>query len=554
MKPPHRLVIALVLFGGIAGCSSRTARVEPRAPQARLFDGMGTHQREVTTDSQKAQQFFDQGFVWMYAFNHDEAIRSFEAATRHDPECAMAWWGIALANGPHINNPVLPPDRAKAANEALERAVALRDRCTPVERALIDALTQRYDDPPPDDRAHLDKAYADAMARVWREFPNDADVGTLYAEAIMDLHPWNLWTQDGQPKADTVHIVATLEQVLRIDPNNPGANHLYIHAVEASSEPARANAAADRLRESVPASSHLTHMPSHIDVLTGRWAKASEQNERAIEIDRRYEKLSPRQDFYRLYMIHNRHMLSFAAMMEGRSEVSIKAAHDMVNSLPEKYVRENAAFVDPYMGAEIDALKRFGKWDELIAYPEPPEHLPITRAMWRFNRGLAYAAKHEVDKAKQERAAFLRARAAIPEDATFAINPAHDIMRIAEHMLDGEIALARGETDASVAALRKAVELEDSLLYMEPPEWVQPVRHTLGAVLLDAGRYEEAEAVYRKDLKKWPNNGWSLYGLSRSLHSSDSRREVAELQQQFKKVWSRADITIGSSCLCVPAT
>jgi tetratricopeptide (TPR) repeat protein len=515
---------------------------------------MGSHHRSVTTSSPLAQQYFDQGLVWAYAFNHDEAIRSFEKATRLDPECAMAWWGIALCNGPHINNPIVPPHRSEAAWEALQRAVALRENTTPTERALIGALSTRYTDPPPADRRPLDEAYAKAMREVWLTYSDDSDVGTLCAEALMDLRPWDLWTKDGRPQPGTEEIIDILEDVLRLDPGNPGANHLYVHAVEASPHPERANAAADRLRGLVPGSGHLVHMPSHIDVLTGRWALASQQNELAIQADREYRAISPKQGFYRLYMAHNHHMLSFASMMEGRSKVAIRSAREVVESVPEDYLRRETALMDPYMGAVYDALKRFGRWDDILREPAPPSYLPITTAMWRFNRGVAYTAKGEVQNAEREQAAFREAVSNVPEDAVMAINPAKNVLQIAAHFLQGEIAFRRGDMDEAVNELRKAIALEDDLLYMEPPEWVQPTRHTLGAVLLSAARYEEAERVYREDLSRWPENGWSLYGLARCLRARGEKTEAEAVEARFRKVWARADARIGSSCLCVPNT
>jgi tetratricopeptide (TPR) repeat protein len=369
---------------------------------------------------------------------------------------------------------------------------------------------------------------------------------------MMDLRPWDLWTQDKKPQPGTTEIIAVLDAVLQIDPDHPGANHLYIHAVEASSSPERANAAVDRIRQSVPASGHLVHMPSHIDVLTGRWALASQQNERAVEIDRNYRAISPKQGFYRIYMAHNQHMLAFASMMEGRSEAALTSARAVVQGVPKDYGKKEASLVDGYMAAPYDVLKRFGKWDQILQEPAPPSYWPITTAMWRFCRGVAYAAKHQLADAERERASFQKAVAKVPKDATMAINSAHLVLEIAEHTLAGEIAFAAGSTDEAVRELQKAVELEDTLKYMEPPEWIQPVRHTLGAVLSSAGRYAEAETVYRDDLRDWPENGWSLYGLAKCLRAKGETAEADAVEQRFRKTWSRADIAIGSSCLCVP--
>ncbi len=533
----HAATLLLV----IAGCQA-----SGRAP---LFEGMGGHRRPVETTDAAEQKYFDQGLTWAYAFNHDEAIRSFNEAARIDPDLAMAWWGIALCNGPHINNPVVPDDRAAAAWSALQNALERKDRAEPVHRALIEALAQRYADPQPKNRAPLDAAYADAMARVYARYPDDTDVGTLYAEALMDLHPWDLWTNDGAPKGDVLRILAVLEGVLERQPDHPGANHLYIHAVEPSSHPEKALAAADRLRGLVPASGHLVHMPSHIYVLTGRWAQASEQNEKAIRADRNYRKLSPRQGFYRVYMTHNHHMLAFASMMEGRFEAALRAARELVADVPEDYKREQSAYIDPYLMVVTDVLTRFGRWDDVLAEPEPPAYLSITTAFWRFSRGVARANLGEFDDADAERDKFREAVQNVPPDALMAINPAHDVLAVAAHVLDGEIAYRRGDLDDAITALSKAVELEDRLKYMEPPEWILPARHALGVVLLDAGRIDDAEKVYRDDLAAWPENGWSLYGLAQCLERKGSN-EAAAAAKRFREAWARSDTKIHASCLC----
>ncbi len=534
-----------------AGCRAAGRATTPAGATVPLFDGLGNHHRTVTTSAPMAQEYFDQGLIWTFAFNHDEAIRAYQQAATLDPGCAMAWWGIALCNGPHINNPAMPPERSKAAWEALQKAVALEGNATPVERALIEALTKRHADPPPSDRKALDEAYAAAMREVWKKHPTDADVGTLFAESMMDLRPWDLWTKDGKPQPGTEEIVATLSAVLRVQPDHPGGLHLYIHATEASPHPEQAIATADRLRRLVPVSGHLVHMPTHIDVLTGQWAKASRSNERAIRADSAYRKISPKQDFYRFYMAHNHHMLTFASMMEGRSNAARHAAREMVSGVPEEYAKTNAALVDGLMAAPYEVLMRFGLWDEILREPAPPTYFPIATALWRFTRGVAFAAKGQVAKAERERVEFERARTAVPKDAMMAINPAERILQIAGYVLDGEIAYRKGDIDQAAASLREAIATEDDLKYMEPPEWIQPVRHTLGAILTSDGRYGEAEKVYREDLKEWPENGWSLYGLAQCLRSRGATAEADQVERRFRKAWSRADVTIGSSCLCV---
>ncbi len=554
MRRVRRLYALAALCVVLIGCQSPNRADRMADGQALtgapLLEGMGSHTRDVQTADPLAQRYFNQGLTLAYAFNHDEAIRSFEAAAQIDPTCAMAWWGVALCHGPHINNPAMPAERGRAAWAAIEKAVALRDNASPVNRALIDALTKRYASPPPEDRRHLDLAYAEAMADVYAAYATDTDVGTLYAESLMDLQPWDLWQEDGAPKGNTIRIMALLQSALARQPGHPGANHLYIHVVESSTQPERGIAAADRLRDLVPGAGHLVHMPSHIDVLTGRWALASDQNEKAIEADRRYREQAPRQGFYHVYMAHNHHMLAFAAMMEGRHDVAVRAARDLVAGVPEDYARENVVLVDPYLMVVSEVQMRFGRWDDILQQPKPADYLPISNALWHFTRGVAYAAKQQFDKAEAERAAFIEARANVPEGAVMAINSADLVLSIAERVLDGEIAYQRGNIDDAVRSLREAVKLEDQLLYMEPPEWILPVRHVLGAVLLDAGRYSEAEIVYRENLKEWPENGWALFGLSRALAQLGSS-EADEVEQRFRKAWARSDTRIHASCLCM---
>jgi tetratricopeptide (TPR) repeat protein len=549
------LVIAAAAF--LSACQSTTD--QPQASgDVPLFKGLGDHRRPVSTSSAPAQTYFDQGLTLAYSFNHDEAIRSFTEAARLDPDCAMAWWGIALCNGPHINNAAMDETHSKAAWDALQKAVAASEQETAVERALIDALRARYADPAagtlplkPPERASLDKAYADAMAKVYADYPGDTDVGTLYAESLMDLRPWDLWAKDGTPRPETPTIVATLEAVMAADPSHPGANHLYIHAVEASRFAAKAVPAADRLRTLVPGTGHMVHMPAHIDVRTGRWDKAAQSNRVAIKADAAYRKISPNQAFYHLYMAHNHHFLSWASMMQGRREEALSAARAMIAGVPPAFIETQAAVIDGYMPIAIETLMRFGRWEELLAEPPPPAPLRITTAFWRYARACAYAATGRIAEAQNEQRAFKAVVDAIPQDATMAINPAHKVLSIADHVLEGEIAYQQGRVEDALPHLKEAVRIEDELLYMEPPDWVQPVRHTLGAILVSAGRTDEAEQVYRDDLVRWPENGWALYGLAQCLRAQNDP-EAAAVEARFEKAWANADTTIGSTCLCVP--
>jgi tetratricopeptide (TPR) repeat protein len=516
-----------------------------------LFDGLGSYARTVSTASPEAQRYFDQGLAFMYAFNHDEAIRAFTRAAELDPDCAMAHWGVAIANGPHINNTVVPPERAAAAWAALGRARAASAGASAVERALIEALASRYADPQPADRAPLERAYAEAMRGVWQAFPGDPDVGALFAESLADLRPWDLWTPDGQPQPGTEELIVTLDQVIALQPAHPLANHLYIHAVEASPEPGRADAAADRLRELQPGLGHMVHMPSHIDVRRGRWQQAIEANARAIEADRRYTARSPEQQFYRLYMAHNHHMLAYAAMMNGQSGLALETMRAMVADIPADFFRANP-WADGMMAMPLEVMMRFGQWQAILAEPEFPEYAPFSRALRHYARAVALAVSDDMDGARREQAAFHAARAAVPDTTTFGNNTAVALLDVAERLMGGELLYRSGQVDAGLAMLADAVAHEDRLRYDEPPGWIQPVRHPYGAALLQAGRIAEAEAVFREDQRRQPGNGWGLYGLMRALELQGKQEEADAVERDFDRVWAKADIRIKSPCLCLP--
>jgi tetratricopeptide (TPR) repeat protein len=520
--------------------------------QASLFEGLGKHRRKVTTSSPSAQRFFDQGLAFLFAFNHDEAIRAFTEAARLDPKCAMAWWGIAIANGPHINNPVVEEARAKAAWNAFQKAKARSGQGTTVEKALIAAASARYRNPQPADRKPLDQAYATAMRGVWKRFPKDGDVGALYAEALMDLRPWDLWRADGKPQPGTPEIVATLEKVQKLNPDHPLALHLYIHAVEASPSPGKALASADRLRRLQPGLGHMVHMPSHIDVRTGRWKEAAAANMRAMGSDSRYRAKRPRQGFYRVYMLHNHHMLAFAAMMRGERALALRAIDSMIAGAPKEWLQENAAVADGFTAMPVEVRVRFGMWDEVLDAPEPAEYFPIARAMWRAARGIAFAAKGDTDSAAAEQAAFSEAVKAVPTEAFFGNNAAHDILGVARHMLAGEILCRTGKWAEGIRDLREAARREDRLRYDEPPDWILPIRHALGAALMQAGRPAEALKVYRDDLTRLPNNVWSLLGLAQAHEKLGQQKLAAEAQARYAAAVKDADIRINSSCLCFP--
>lgn len=516
-----------------------------------LFDGIGSYTRPVSK-VHLAQRYFDQGLNMLFAFHHGEAKRSFRAATKHDPTCAMAWWGLALANGPHINNMQVAPDEEKEAYNSIRRALSLIGTAKPADQALIRAIRVRHAWPQPKDRGPLNRAFADEMRKVWKRFPNDPDAGALFAEAMMDLRPWDIYRHDGTPYPGTPEIVAALERVMKIRKDHPLALHLYIHAVEASTRPERAKAAADRLRDLQPGLGHNVHMPSHLDVRIGDWRKAVIANEKAMNVDAEYRAGHTPAPVYRIYMAHNNHMLAFAAIMLGQSRKAIQAVDDMVAAIPEDFQKAAPMFVDGFMAMPMEMRVRFGMWDEVLAAPDLPEYFPLARAMRHCSRAVAYAAKGMPTEARTEQALFYKARAKVPGDLTFGQNTAKDILLVATHLMNGEILVAEGRIDQAVANLRQGVTAEDKLRYSEPPDWIQPVRHPLGALLLREGRYREAEAVYRADLKKLPNNGWALLGLTKSLEAQGRDAEAAKHRAHFGDIWADADVEITSSCMCIP--
>ena len=557
MRPRIQMAAALA-FACAAGKSSETptssvARVpaEQRAlPDVVVLDGLGTHRRPVTGASSEAQRWFDQGLNVVYAFNHDEAIRAFTQAAALSPGCAMAWWGIAYANGPHINNSQLDAEHGQAAWAALQRAQAASANATPIEQGLIAALSKRYANPPPADRAPLDAAYAEAMRALQARFPKDADVVALSAEAQMDVHPWDYWNADGTPQPWTPEILRTLESGLAADPRHPMLNHLYIHAVEASPHPARATRAAEVLLDLQPGLGHMVHMPSHIFVRTGRWADAIDSNRRAIAADAAYRKKVPRQGFYNIYMAHNRHMLAYGAMMSGQSALALQAANDLVAGIPPDFRAAMTAAVDLYYAMPLEVLMRFGRWEEILAAPDFAPDLPGARALRHAARAVAYSARGEVQKAKEEQALFAQARTRVAPDATYGNNSVSAVLDVAREMVAGEVLFRECQAEEGLAALRKAVTLEDALRYDEPPDWINPVRHALGAALAQSGRLAEAEAVFREDLRRVPGNGWSLYGLARALELQKNEAEARLFHEEFRAVWKEADVQIRSACFC----
>ena len=524
---------------------------------AQLFDGLGDYHRGFTTSSDTARQYLNQGMIWLQAFNYDEAERSFREAARSDPDCAMAWWGVAYASAPSYNHSKMTEERAATCWQAIQNAQSRIDNTNSVERALIEALSKRFEMPYPlEDDAHLDQAYADAMGETWKRFPDDADVGMLYAEALMVRTPWALYNHDREPVGDTPKIEALLERVLELKPNLAGAGHLYIHAVELSKSPERGLVVADRLSTLVPLSGHLLHMPSHIYTRTGDWDRAIEQNALAMEADVKYRAKSPDQLVQHMYMVHNNHIRAYGAMMVGRETEALETSRRMWSQIPADRLEAVAPEVDAWMCSVYDVYKRFGRWDKMLAEPAPPEYMPFTFATWHAHRAISYAAKKEFDAAEREFKAYRRVRDNIrPEHLSnfYSVKAAQGRLNVIEHFVPGEIALQKGRLRKAIRHLERAKVAEDKLGYSgEPPDYLQPIRHTLGAVYLKAGRLQRAEAAYREDLAEFPDNGWSLYGLSRVLHAQGRTEEAKQVEEDFRRVWAGADGPITTSCECVP--
>lgn len=518
--------------------------------QVALFEGLGEYHRPVSTASPEAQRYWDQGFIFYQGFNHGTARQSFARAAELDPACAMAHWGLALSLGPHINYTLMTPDEEQAASAAIARARATAASATPVERALIEALATRYRFPAVADRRPLDEAYAAAMRAVYEQYPADADVGALYAEALMNLWPWDLWSPEGEPRPDTPTIVAVLEHVLAIAPDHPFACHLYIHAVEASPEPGRALAAANRLRPLVPGVAHLVHMPSHIDIRLGRYEEAIAANERAIVADETYLRRTPSLGLHSMYRAHDYHFVVYAAMFRGQSELALRRARDLAQVLPLEVVVQHADFLDGFAATVFHVLVRFGRWEEILAEPEPEAKLPVTSAFYHYARGLAFSSLGLVDQAAVELAAYDAARAAVPATSYIGNNASSVVLEIGRHMLAGELEYRRGNVEQGFALLRQAVAADEALRYDEPWGWMQPAAHALGALLLEQGRLEEAEQVYRADLARHAGNGWSLHGLAESLRRQGKADEAAETDRRFAEAWASADVELRASCFC----
>jgi tetratricopeptide (TPR) repeat protein len=518
---------------------------------APLFDGMGNHHHYITRSNPAVQRYFNQGLVIDFAFNHAESVRSFRAAQTLDPNCAMCYWGEALALGPNINvtsngEVVMSDEDRVAAHAAIQKAVALKDGVSPEERDYIDALATRYNGDPSTPREPLDLAYVDAMRELHHKYPGDDDAAALFAEAMMNTMPWDYWLDPENPKPLTEEVLTALETVLDRNPAHPLAIHLYIHAVEASSSPERAEGPADTLADLVPDAGHLVHMPAHIYWRVGRYNDASEANVKAAAVDEAYIAACNAQGFYpAAYYPHNIHFLWAASSMEGRSKVAIEAARKVAANVRLEMI-EQFPGVEFFHTIPLLALVQFGQWDEVLAEPQPSEDLEFSNGIWHYVRAVAYANKGDLDAARAERDKLVPLRNAT--DVVFLDTiyyPATSLLKIADELVLGEIALAEGNPDAAASHFRLAVDTQDELPYTEPPFWYYPTRHSLGKALMAGGHAAEAESVYRKDLEQYPRNGWAMFGLIQSLKAQG--KDASDVMDQFALVWSQADVTLSAS-------
>jgi tetratricopeptide (TPR) repeat protein len=538
------VLVALVLSGPISA-QQHPMHSQPPAKKATLMTGLGDLHHPVSTSNPEAQKFFDQGMRLIYAFNHEEAAGSFERAAELDPKMAMAYWGLAEAVGPNYNDPA-DPDRYKKAHEAIAKAEALATNASPSEKAYIAAMAVRFPADPAADHRLSAERYRNAMGDVVKQFPDDLDAATLFAEAGMNLHPWGLWRPDGTPEGGTEDIIAALESVLKRDPNHMGAIHYYIHAVEASPNPERALAAANRLAALAPAAGHLVHMPGHVYIRTGDFEAAVKTNQLAAAADRAYFQANGAGGLYgAMYYSHNLHFIAACSSMNGNYAEARKAAEMLATHVGPmvKDIPPLEGFMTVPMAVEV----RFQKWDQILAMPQPPAALQTTTVFWHFARGMALAAKGKVADAEAEHRIVSAAADKTPPDQVFAMpvnNKAKDVLNIATNVLGAKIAQAKHDSTGAVSLLRRAVAIQDTLKYDEPPDWFYPVRESLGAVLLLNGNAAEAEKVFREDLDRNPRNPRSLFGLAEALRAQNRAYDAQFVDKQFQSNWKSTEIKL----------
>ncbi|HMN45234.1 MAG TPA: hypothetical protein PKE27_11695 [Povalibacter sp.] len=525
-----------------ADVPSATGALAPR------LQNVGTHKfAAVSTCSTAAMPFMHQGLNLAYGFNHAEAGRAFAEAARLDPDCAMAFWGQALVLGPNINAPMAPEEEPKAQALA-KQAAALKSKASTTERDYIDALAVRYTGNP-DDRRAADQAFAGAMRALHQKYPQDQDAATIYAESLMDLRPWDYWTRDGQPYAETPEIIAALDGVIKANAVHPGALHYWIHLWEGSRTPEMAEGAADRLLPLAPAAGHLVHMPGHLFQRVGRYSDAQKANQLAIVADEDYITQCKAQGIYPLaYYPHNVHFLWFASTMNGDSKLAIDSARKTAQSVPDAAVKE-VPILQSFKLVPDYALVRFGKWDEILALPAAYDSL-FAKGVRHYSRGMAYTRKADYRAAKAELASLQKIAvdpALIATPSSMSLNIADSVLRIAVEVLSGELDAAQKNYDSAIAHLDRAVRYHDALIYTEPDDWHYPVRHSLGAVLLEAGRPVEAETVYWEDLRRNPKNGWALFGLAQALRAQGKQDAAKAVDADFARAWATSDVKLTAS-------
>jgi tetratricopeptide (TPR) repeat protein len=541
------IVLALASATAVFGQHHHEATQKVSQP-AELLDGLGNHTHPISTRSAEAQQFFNQGITLIFGFNHDEAARLFARAAELDPTSAMPHWGIALALGPNYNLPAMPEREAKAW-QAIEKAVELSKNSPPNERAYVQALLKRYSKDPAEDRKKLGVAYKDAMKELTQTYPDDLDAATLYAESLMNLRPWALWSPNGEPAEDTLEILRVLEGVLRRDPNHPGANHYYIHAVEASRNPERALPSAMRLGSLVPAAGHLVHMPSHIYLRVGDFETSAAVNKSAAEVDQRYvESTGQTKGFYSLmYYSHNLHFVSYVRMMQGNFEESLDYARKLRKNVEGSV--DGMPMIASYAAFEWLILTRFHKWDDMLVQPEPVEKSAFVNAMYRYSRALAFAGLGRIKEAQAEHDRMVEIAGTVSESETLMNNTTRAVLDVGVAELKAKIARVRNDAAGEIEHLKQAVALQEKLAYMEPPEWHYPIREALGGALLRMGRAAEAEAIFREDLRVNPRNGRSLFGLLEALKMQGETVGVEWVKKEFAEAWKYAPTTLKISDL-----
>jgi tetratricopeptide (TPR) repeat protein len=539
MRKRISLLLAIVVCSSALFAQTHAAHAAPAAAKpATLMTGYGDLHHPVSTQNAQAQKFFDQGLRLIYAFNHDEAARSFQRAAKLDPKLAMAYWGVAEAVGPNYNDPA-SDDRFVAAHAAIQKATDLSSGAAPAEQAYIAAMAIRFPADPKADRRKAAEGYRDAMRELVKEYPDDLDAAVLFAESGMNLHPWGLWHVDGTPEEGTEEVVATLESVLKRDPDHMGAIHYYIHAVEASRSPERALAGANKLAAMAPAAGHLVHMPAHVYIRTGDYESAVKTNEKAAAADRAYMQATGVQGIYSMmYYSHNLHFIAMCSAMTGNYPEAKKSA-DQLAAHVAPGVKEMPP-LEGFMTIPLAVDVRFHRWDDILAVKQPPAEMPALTGFWHFARGMALAGKGRVSEAEAEYKVVSDAEASTPEDAIFQMpinNKTKDILKIARDVLGANIALAKKEPNTAIPMLREAVTVQDTLKYGEPPDWFFPVRESLGAVLLMNGDAPGAEKVFREDLERNPRNPRSLYGLQQALLAQNRKYDAGFVEKEFAASW-----------------